>query len=176
MVCHWSLSDNKSPQVFRTLLSILANLNNAVVLMVFICPFGIIPIAPIIFGITVTFMFHSFFSSLARSRYSSVFSLSFNFTLWSAGTAKSAIWQVLCFCWLSLSLVVWPIFSDLFLSQNPRELWASHSPGQRLILQVVHRPLVLIVKFKFLAQFSVDHFPHPVVSNLRLFCIFCCIH
>ena len=31
MVFHWSLSDSKSPQVFKTLLSILADLNNAIV-------------------------------------------------------------------------------------------------------------------------------------------------
>ena len=34
MVFHRGLSDSKSPQVSRTLLSILANLNNAVVWMV----------------------------------------------------------------------------------------------------------------------------------------------
>ena len=34
MVSHWSLSDNKSPQVSRTLLSILGDLHNAVVWMV----------------------------------------------------------------------------------------------------------------------------------------------
>ena len=34
MVFHWSLSDSKSPQVSRTLLSILAVFNNAVVGMV----------------------------------------------------------------------------------------------------------------------------------------------
>ena len=34
MVFHWSLSDSKSPQVFRTLLGILAVLNNVVVRMV----------------------------------------------------------------------------------------------------------------------------------------------
>ena len=34
MVFHWSLSDSKSPQISRTLLSILAVLNNAVVCMV----------------------------------------------------------------------------------------------------------------------------------------------
>ena len=38
MVFHWSLSDSKSPQVSRTLLSILADLNYAVVWMVFIRP------------------------------------------------------------------------------------------------------------------------------------------
>ena len=38
MVFHWSLSDSKYPQVSRTLLSILADLNNAVIWMVAICP------------------------------------------------------------------------------------------------------------------------------------------
>ena len=50
---------------------------------------------PITVGIIVTFMFHYFFHSLARSWYLSFFSLSFNFTLWSAGTAKSTIVKVL---------------------------------------------------------------------------------
>ena len=39
----------------------------------------------------VTCVFHSFFHSLARSRYLSFFSHSFSFILWSAGTAKSTI-------------------------------------------------------------------------------------
>ena len=51
--------------------------------------------APITIGINVTFMFHSFFNSLVRSKYLSLFSLSFNFILWSARTAKSTILQVL---------------------------------------------------------------------------------
>ena len=55
------------------------------------------PSTPITIGITVTFIFHSFFSSLARSGYSSLFSLSFSFTLWSTGTAKSTIRQILFF-------------------------------------------------------------------------------
>ena len=38
MVFHWSLSDSKSPQVSRNLLSILAFLNNVVVWMVFTRP------------------------------------------------------------------------------------------------------------------------------------------
>ena len=107
MVFHWSLSDSKSPQVSRTLLSILAVLNNAVVWMVSTCPptskssspfsnpLVTVPNAPITIGIIVTCMFHSFFSSLARSRYLSFFSHSFCFILWSAGTAKSTILQVL---------------------------------------------------------------------------------
>ena len=109
MVSHWILSDSKSPQVSRTLFSILADLNNAVVRMVSNCPIiskssnpcinplVTVPRAPITIGINITFTFHSFFNSQARSRYLSFFLLSFNFTLWSAGTAKSTIWQVLYF-------------------------------------------------------------------------------
>ena len=107
MVFHWSLSDSKSHHVSKTLLSILAVLNNAVVWMVctppptskssspFNNPLVTVPNAPITICKIVTFMFHSFFNSLARSRYLSFFSLSFSFILWSAGTAKSTILYVL---------------------------------------------------------------------------------
>ena len=109
MVFHLSLSDRKSPQVSRTLLSILDILNNAVVWMVstrpptskssspFSNPLVTVPNAPITNGITVTCMFYSFFNSLARSRYLSLFSHSFSFILWSAETAKTTILQVLFF-------------------------------------------------------------------------------
>ena len=72
MISHRSLSDSKSSQVFRTLLSILAGLNKAIVCMVstypliskssspFNNPLGIVPSAPITIDITVTFMFHRF--------------------------------------------------------------------------------------------------------------------
>ena len=101
MVFHWRLSDSESPQVSRTLLSILAVFNNAVVWMVstrsptskssrpFNNPLVTVPKAPITIGVIVTFLFHSFFNSLAWSRYLSLFSHSFSFILWSAGTAKS---------------------------------------------------------------------------------------
>ena len=73
MVFHWSLSDNKSPQVPRTLLSILADLNNAVIWTVSIrpviskssCPctnlLMTVPRSPITIDIIIPFMFHSFF-------------------------------------------------------------------------------------------------------------------
>ena len=76
MVFHRSLSDSKSPQVSRTLLSILAILNNAVIWMVstrpptskpsspFSNPLVTVPNALIIMGIIVTRMFHSFFNLL----------------------------------------------------------------------------------------------------------------
>ena len=109
MVIHWRLSDSKSPQVSRSLLSILAVFNNAVVWMFstrsptskssrpFSNPLVTVPKAPITIGIIITFMFHSFFNSLARSRYLSLFSYSFSFILWSSGTAKSTILQILFF-------------------------------------------------------------------------------
>ena len=73
MVFHRSLSDSKSPQVSRTLLCILAVLNNAVVWMVstrrptstssrpFRNHLVTVPNAPITIGIIFTCMFHSFF-------------------------------------------------------------------------------------------------------------------
>ena len=76
MVRRWSLSDSKSPQITRTLLSILANLCNVVVLMVstrpptskFSSPFSnllvTVPKAPLTIGINVTFIFPIFFSIL----------------------------------------------------------------------------------------------------------------
>ena len=73
MIFHCSLSDNKSLQVSRTLLSILTVLNNADVWMVsthlptykssrpFNNPLVTVPKALITIGKIVTFMFQSFF-------------------------------------------------------------------------------------------------------------------
>ena len=60
-------------------------------------PLVTVPKAPITIGMIVTFMFHGFFNSLARSRYLSLFSHSFSFILWLAGTAKSTILQIFFF-------------------------------------------------------------------------------
>ena len=85
---HWTLRDTKSFRVSRTLSSI--HFNNAVVCMVLILflllsystrlfskPLSTVPSTPTIFGITVTLMFHSFFSSFTRSNYLSSHFLSF---------------------------------------------------------------------------------------------------
>ena len=73
MIFHWSLSDSKSPQISRTFLSILLDPNNAVILIASTCTviskssslftnlLEIVPSMPNTIGITVTFMFHSFF-------------------------------------------------------------------------------------------------------------------
>ena len=88
MAFHWSLRDKKSPQHFRTLLSILVDLKNAVNWMVsarpfisdsstlFTIPLGIAPSEPITIGITVTLMFYSFYKFSSKSKYLSLFSFS----------------------------------------------------------------------------------------------------
>ena len=135
MVFHWSFSDSKSPQVPWTLLSILDFLNNAVVWMVsirpptsspFNNPLVTVPKAPIMIGIIDT-MFHSFFNSLARSRYLSFFSLSFIFILWSPGTAKSTILQVLFFFLLIImrSGLLAEVRWSVCMSKSYRILWVS---------------------------------------------------
>ena len=133
-----------------------------------------LPRAPITICIIVTFMFYCFINSLARSSYLyllSFFSYSFNSTLWSAGTAKSTILQVLSF----LLIIIWSsvlaeIRGSVCISKFPEEL-------MHLILQdrfwVVHIPFVRIVKRLFLQEFPVNHFAHQVVSSLILFWCYC---
>ena len=92
MVFHWSLNDSKSPQVSRTLLWILTDLNNLVVWMVFTRlliskssslfnnPLVTVPRAPITIDINVTFMFDNFylFQSFSHQRELMVFHRSFS--------------------------------------------------------------------------------------------------
>ena len=150
MVSHCSLSDSKSPQLSRTHLSILADLNNAVVWMVSTCPrifkfyspctnpLVTVPIAPITIGITVTFCFALFFNFLARSRYLFPFSLSFNFTVWLAATAKSTI-RKFSFL-LTANLVIWPRLGDCLYIKIPEEF-------VRLILYYYHLLLRISVSY-----------------------------
>ena len=130
MVFHRSLSDSKSPQVSRTLLSILAVLNNAVVWRVsthpptskssspFNNPLVTVPKAPIMIGIIVIFMFHSFFNFLAKLRYLSFFSHSFSFILWSAGTAKLTILQFLFFLFIIIIIIIHGNVFFMYLFRN----------------------------------------------------------
>ena len=112
MVFHWSFSDSKCPWVSRTHLGILTNLNYGVIWMVFTCPIisksscpctspsVTVPRAPITISMIVTFMFHNFFHSLARSWYLFFFSLS------SARTANTTILQFLYFLFVCL-IITW---------------------------------------------------------------------
>ena len=138
MVFHWSLSDSKSPQVSRTLLSIMDVLSNAIIWIVstrlltskssrpFNNPLVIVPKAPITIGKIVTFIFHSFFNSLTMSRYLAFFSHSFSLILWSAGTAKSTVLQILFFVLIILrSGLLGEIKWFVCLSFTPLEFFTS---------------------------------------------------
>ena len=142
MVFHWSLSDSKFPWVSRTLLGILAVLNNAVVWMVstrpptskssnpFSNPLVTVPNAPTTIGMIVICIFHSFFHSLAKSWYLSFFSHSFSFILWSAGTATSTILQFLFFFFLLIIIrsgLLFEIRWSVYMSKSHRSLCVSFS-------------------------------------------------
>ena len=113
VVSHKNLSDSKSSQVSWTFLSTLADFNNGVVWMISSLPlissssnllFKLLRTVPNTIDITVTFIFHSFFSSPARSKYLFIVSLSFIFTLWFTGTAKSN-WRPVLFYYYSILFV-----------------------------------------------------------------------
>ena len=139
-VFRWSLSDCKSPQVFRTLLSFLADPVDWMVSARFLIynsssilikPLDIVPSVPATSDIPVTLTFHSLFSSLARSKYLSLFSSSYIFTVvrWDGKVrylAGSLFW------WLSLGLIIKPKLGDLFVSENQRQFCASRSSGRIL--------------------------------------------
>ena len=128
----------KWQQVSSSLLGSSQYLNNTVVWMVsprppisksfspWYYPSVTVPRAPITMGIIITFMFLSCFNSLARSRYLSFRSLSVNYILWSAGTAKSSIMQVLFFLLIiiksgRLAEIRWSVF----ISESQRSLYVS---------------------------------------------------
>ena len=155
--------------LLKSLLSILAYLSNAIVRMVLISkspgpctnPLVTVSSASITSGIIVTFMFHTF---SVPSESLGTFFFRFPPVLPCDQPEK----QILLFgrfsflCWLSLGLVVWPRFDDLFVSQNLKEFCVSFSRT------VEHFPFVRLVKFQFLAQFPVDYLSHSVTSCLVL--------
>ena len=119
------MCDSKYPLVSRTL-SILAELINAIILpsdFLFIQSFFFKSLRTVqtsltIISITVTLMFHGSFRDLAKSKYFSIFTLSFIFTWWSDGTANSTRWQ-LPFFLSTLFLVFWLRIGDPFVTHNP---------------------------------------------------------
>ena len=115
----------------------------------FINPLVTVSSAPITIGITVNFMFYCFFQFSSKVevliflfaffQFSSVFSRDRK-VHYSAGSLYVCVCVCVCVCacvcvcvcWLSRGLIVWPRLGNPFLSQNPRNVCASHSPGQIL--------------------------------------------
>ena len=128
-VSHRCSSVSKSPQVFKTFLSILANLNNAVVWIISTCPLiskssypfinflGVVPSASTTIGITVTSCFSILFC--------------FHGVVCRDGKVHNSADFLFC-CWFVLSVDVWQKLGDPLVSQNPSEFCPSHSPGRIL--------------------------------------------
>ena len=156
MVFHWSLCESNSPQVSRTLLSILADLNIAVVWMVSSRPLfsksnPLVAVlsAQITIGITITFQFSSKVEELnllfAFFQFFPVVSWNGKFHC-SAGSIFSVDYHLI---WSSRQDLVIRLYLKipknygLFIFSDG--FWDEHIP------------FVRIVKFKHLAQFPVDH-------------------
>ena len=147
------LMEYKWQQVSSTLFSILADLSNTAVWMIFAHPLisnsssclkslGIILGALITIRITVTSMFHSYFSSLARSRWLSVFVFFYFLSVVCRNDKIHYSLGSVLFCLLSFVQVFWLGFGDLF--KIPENF-------VHLILQdgfrFVHIPFCIMVKF-----------------------------
>ena len=130
-----------------------------------------VPRAPISLGINVTFMFHSFFNSLAKLRYLSFFSLSFNFTQLSA---RVAIPQFGMFFFFFFSFFFFDYYQVWLSGRDLVTRLYLKIPEKfvRLFLQerfwVMHIPFVRMVKCQFFARFPVDHLAYPVFSSFIL--------
>ena len=177
MVFHWSLSDTKSPQVSRTLLSILAVLNNDVVWMLSTRPptsrssrpfnnsLITVPKAPITTGIIVTFMFHRFFSILwqGRGTYPLFHTLSVLFYGQLGQQSRQFCKFTFFCCWLLLGLVFWPRLGDLCVCQSPIVLYVCD-----FLEQVVDFALLLLLLLLLVVVVVVEVTKHKFLSLLLL--------
>ena len=147
MVFRWNLSDNKSPQVSRTLLSILAVLNNVVVWTVstrpptskssrpFSNPLVTVPNAPITIGIIVTFMFHSFFQFSSKVQ---VLILLFTFFLFYSVVSWDSKVDNFASCLLFVDYYeVWSS-GRYYVCQSPIGVYVCYFLGHMLGLCIYH--------------------------------------
>ena len=174
MVFHGRLSDSKSPQVSKTLLSILADLKNAVVWIVSsrslisksssssTNPLVTVLCASITIGITVTFMFHIFFISLVRS---STY-LSFCFLSMVSQNSKVTIQQLLFFLLtITRSGHLAEFRWSVCILKFQRSFMLLIFLDRFLVVQIL---FVCMIKFKLHTQIPVDYLPHPGISGLIL--------
>ena len=95
----------------------------------------------------------------------SLFFVSLIFTLWSARTTKSTIWDSFLLPITRFSFLVGIRWSVCI------------SKRLRIFVRIVHQDGFWFVhipsgsNFKFLAQFPVDHLPYPVMSSLIYMCV-----
>ena len=173
MLFYGGLSDSKSPQVCWILLSILADLTNAVVWIVstrlvilqsFYQSFGDCIKSTNYSRYNCHFHVPQFFQFLSNIEALILFRHSSNFTLWSAGTRKSTILQVLSFfyyydVWLCMSFRPWVFQFAIFLC-----CLLSHP-----VVHLVYPMLPLLVGRHFFCYFGLFCFVYIVWSCLGIF-------
>ena len=178
MVFQWNLSDSKSPQVSRTLLSILADLNDVVVWIVstrsliskssssFINPLVTVQRAPITISINITFIFQSFFSIPLQGQgiYPSFHFLSL-LLCGQPGQQSQQFCKFSIFCWLLLGLFIWPRLGILFVCRNPK----------RTDVGLCKYHLFIWAKINFLHNSKWITLPSHSCLVLYSFCAICCI-
>ena len=131
-------------------------------------PLVTVPKTPITIGITVTFMFHSFFQFPNKVQ---VFILLFTFfQFYSIVSRDSKVHNFASSLFFFLLLIV--IRSGLLVEiRRSIRMSKSYRSLCDILLDrcwVVHIPYVRIVKFHFLAKLPVYHLAHLVVSSLIL--------
>ena len=138
-------------------------------------PLVTVPTALVKISVTITFMFHSFYSSIARSRYLSLFRF-LSVLFCGQQERKNPLLR-----WFSFFLLFFFFFFFFFTLTRSSPLaeikWSIcisklqkiRAPHFLDWFWVVHIPFVHMIKFKLLAQFPIDDLSHPVVSSLILF-------
>ena len=158
----------KSPQVARTLLSVLTIFNNAIVWIVstrpptskssrpFNNPLVSVPKAQITIGIIVTFMFHSFFNSLAKLL---LLLLLLLFTPWEFFTSVLADGLSLEFEWQQVSRT---LISILAVPNNVLVWMISTRPLISKSSSFFNNPLVTVPKAPITSGIIVTFMFHSV--------------
>ena len=182
MVYHRNLSDSKSHQISRTLLSILADLNNAVVWMILILTLifnsssslskslGIVLSALATIGVIVIFMFHRFLHLWQGPSISHLFAF-FHFSLCGPLELQNSLDTTSFFLANSRSGLLAEIMWSVCIAGSQRIF-------VRLILLegfcFVHIPfLVVLLTYNFL---SVDYLLQTVMLSFYAFALVCSIH
>ena len=179
MVFHWSWSDNKSTQVTTTLLSILADLNNSVVLMVSThpvisksyspCtnPLVTVPSAPITIGMIITFIFHIFFKF--PSKVAVLIPLFAFFQFLSVVRCGNKVHNSASSLFLLLIIVRLGCLAEIrwsFVSQDPWGINVFHSLGQLLGCVSI---IIIIIIIWFLCLFVLFSFNHLLTPTFNYF-------
>ena len=160
MASHLSLSDRKSPQVCRTLLSIIAGFSNATVFRgSWLLPTSPIPLVSSSNTIIITIIFHSLFSSLATYYYYYHYFISSKFL-----TAR------LAGIWLTASVLRSPRLSQISCSATLFSWLSVTVPSALTIIGVTvifiyHSSLIQAFVYLFTFIFTLSYLPTPPLGQ-----------